>query len=190
MVRIYDSQTLIGERVYLRPLQRSDAAVIAQAANDWEVAKGTLNLPYPYEETDFLAFMERIEARDDDDPQHTFGLVLRESDMLIGTCGIGIRDRHESAEIGYWVGKAYWGNGYATEAARCLINYGFVEQGLNRIGAEYFTDNPASRRVMEKAEMTFEGILRQKLIRENEHMNYREYKDVGVCAILRADWEA
>mgnify|MGYP001101757356 CR=1 FL=1 len=190
MKQIFQSDTLIGETIYLRQLHRNDAHAITIAANDWDVAKGTLTLPYPYTESDFLAFYDRVQARDDDHPQQTFCIVLRRSDKIIGACGIGIRDMHERAEIGYWVGKTYWGNGYATQATRCLINYGFTEHKLNRIAAEYFTDNPASRRVMEKAGMTFEGILRQKLIRENQHLQYREYKDVGVCAILRETWQA
>lgn len=181
---------LIGETIVLRPPQATDAAHLASIANDWEVAKGTLNLPYPYTLVDAKDFLDRVQAREPDHPQQTFAIARRSDDLLIGMCGIGIQERHERAEIGYWIGKAYWGNGYATQTAHCLIAYGFSEHGLNRITAQYFTDNPASRRVMEKAGMTYEGTLRQALIRENEHLDYRAYKDIGVCAILRNEWQA
>lgn len=181
---------LIGENIVLRLPQATDAPQLASIANDWEVAKGTLNLPYPYTLTDAEDFLDHLQARQPDDPQQTFAIARRSDNLLIGMCGIGTEARHERAEIGYWIGKAYWGNGYATQAARCLIAYGFSEQGLNRIDAQYFTDNPASRRVMEKAGMTYEGTLRQALIRENDHLNYRAHKDIGICAILRDEWQA
>ena len=81
------------------------------------------------------------------------------------------------------LGVPFWGHGYMTEALKRLIQYGFEEHNLNRIDANYFIFNPASGRVMEKAGMTFEGVLRQRFIKDENTI------DVGVCSILREEWE-
>ena len=76
------------------------------------------------------------------------------------------------------------GLGYMSEAARRVIQFGFEELGLNRIYAGYFTRNPTSRRVMEKAGMTYEGTYRQNVLK------WGEFVDVGACAILRSEYDA
>ena len=90
----------------------------------------------------------------------------------------------------FWIGTPYWGNGYATEAAKALIDYCFRDLNLNRVAASYFGSNLASRRVMEKAGMTYEGILRQAIIREIPALNHRVVHDLGYCSILRDEWQA
>jgi RimJ/RimL family protein N-acetyltransferase len=92
--------------------------------------------------------------------------------------------RFSRAEIGYWIGLPYWGQGYTSEAARHMVDYGFAERGLNKVYATYFVLNPASRRVMEKAGMTYEGTLRQHVQRDGV------FYDLGYCGILRSEWEA
>jgi ribosomal-protein-alanine N-acetyltransferase len=86
-----------------------------------------------------------------------FAIVLRNDDMLIGAIGLVINQQHENAELGYWIGKPYWGNGYCTEAAKAVLHYGFTVLGLNRIYASHMSRNPASGRVMEKIGMKYEG---------------------------------
>ena len=83
------------------------------------------------------------------------------------------------AEIGYWIGKPYWSQGYCTEAAREVVRYGFEVLNLNRIQARHMTKNPASGRVMEKVGMKYEGRLRQSLLR------WDQFEDVAIYSILR-----
>ena len=78
----------------------------------------------------------------------------------------------------------YWNRGYATEAARAMLTFGFEVLELNRIFAEYYARNPASGRVMQKIGMTHEGMLRQHMFKDDR------FEDSVVYGILRSEWEA
>jgi RimJ/RimL family protein N-acetyltransferase len=87
------------------------------------------------------------------------------------------------AELGYWIGVPYWGCGYATEAARAMIQYGFDVLKLNRIQASHFANNPQSGRVLRKIGMQHEGCLRQ------HYLKWGEYVDSKVYGILRSEYK-
>lgn len=107
----------------------------------------------------------------------------REDGALLGVISLtGLHPVHRRAELGYWVGVPYWGKGYATEAARLIIGLGFRE-GLNSIFARFFTQNPASGRVMQKAGMRYEGTLRQHVCKNGEFL------DLAYYSILRSEWQ-
>lgn len=183
------STVLETDRLLLRPPTIGDAPRISRLTSDWDVAKTTLNIPHPNTLEDVEAFIGRIAEGIEAGNDYTFALFQKDSGDLIGMMGIHRNSRHDRAEIGYWVGKDYWGQGYATEACQRIVRFGFETINLNRVEASYFVHNPASRRVMEKADMTFEGIKRQYFRRTCEAMNYDEYVDVGFCGLLRQDWE-
>ena len=86
------------------------------------------------------------------------------------------------AELGYWIGKPFWGKGYATEAARSLIDFGFTVLGLNRIAARHFARNPASGRVMQKVGMLQTGVDRQA------GQKWDRYEDFVLYEIQRDVW--
>lgn len=180
--------TLETDRLLLRPPTINDAARISELTSDWDVAKTTLNMPYPNPVEEVEAFIGRIAEGIAGGNDYTFALYLKETGDLIGMMGIHRNVRHNRAEIGYWVGKAYWGNGYATEACQRIVRFGFDELDVNRVEASYFVGNEASRRVMEKAGMVFEGIKPQFFRRTNESNHYDQYVDVGFCGLLRQDW--
>jgi RimJ/RimL family protein N-acetyltransferase len=113
----------------------------------------------------------------------TLAVVLADTDSLIGAVGLVLNGAHNSAELGYWIGLPYWNNGYATEAARAVLRYGFQTLGLNRIQARYMTKNPASGRVMEKIGMIREGVLRQSLYR------FGEFEDAAMYSILQDEYQ-
>ena len=85
----------------------------------------------------------------------------------------------QKGKQGYWLGKDYWNKGYATEAVKAVIGYGFEKLRLNRIYAGHFTKNPASGRVMQKTGMTHEGLGREHIL------HWGVYEDMVECAILR-----
>ena len=113
----------------------------------------------------------------------TFAITLAENDELIGAIGLDISKENNRAELGYWVGKPFWGKGYCTEAARRVIQYGLEELGLNRIFAHFMTKNPASGRVMEKAGMKYEGYLRQHV------KKWDVYEDIKIYSILKSEFD-
>ncbi len=103
---------------------------------------------------------------------------------MIGTCGFTtLNEQHRCGEIGYVISESYHNLGIATEAVMRVIRFGFEVLGLNRIDAHYMIGNDASRRVMEKAGMTFEGVLRQSMYIKGK------YIDVGICSILRSEYK-
>jgi RimJ/RimL family protein N-acetyltransferase len=113
----------------------------------------------------------------------TFALVRKADQNFIGMIGLHVREDHKRGEVGYWIGLPYWNQGYATEAAQRIVDFGFGQIGLNRIHAQHFASNPASGRVMQKIGMKHEGVLRQHFIR------FDETRDAVCYGILRDEWE-
>ena len=174
---------LVTPRLRLRPFRLDDAPVVAELCGAWEIADTTANMPHSYE----LSMAEEWIASHPEALAEgtgiTFAITQREPGHLAGAIGIHIDRTNRSGELGYWVGKHYWNRGYATEATRAVIAYGFEELELNRIHARHMTRNLASGRVMQKADMTFEGILRQSLYR------WDKFEDVAIYSILRIEYE-
>lgn len=108
---------------------------------------------------------------------YDWALELKKTGKMIGTCGFTKFDfQNNCAEIGYVINPDHWGRGYASEAVSAVLNFGFSKLSLNRIEARYIVGNEASRKVMEKNGMTFEGIHKRLLFVKGR------YVDVGVCA--------
>jgi RimJ/RimL family protein N-acetyltransferase len=93
-----------------------------------------------------------------------------------------IEAEHAQAELGFWIAIECWGKGYATEAARAVLAFGFEQLGLNRIYAHYMVRNPASGRALAKIGMKQEGLLRQRV------RKWGLFEDVVPLAILREEW--
>lgn len=127
-------------RLTLRPLAPRDAATLAQLAGDWDVARMTSRIPFPYGVAQARAWLAML------DGQSAFGIVYRW--RLIGVCGFRAESETE-AEIGYWLGRPWWGRGFATEAGSRLVEHCFG-LGFTTLTCSHFIDNPASARVIAK----------------------------------------
>jgi RimJ/RimL family protein N-acetyltransferase len=128
----------------LRALMASDAARISLLAGDYDVASMTGTIPHPYSEQMAAEWITSALAGDE-------GVVfaIERSGALIGCTGYRpFGDDH--AELGYWVGKPYWGMGYATEAVRAVIIHAFETDGFDYLTVGHFSDNPASARIIAK----------------------------------------
>jgi len=113
-----------------------------------------------------------------------FAIELKSANEVIGVFELtGIDREVRSAEVGYHLGKKWWGNGYAAEALRALLMYCFENAALNRVSAYYDPRNPNSGRVMQKAGMIYEGVFRQCQIRRGELVDRVYY------AMLKEDWD-
>lgn len=141
------------ERLALRTPRLEDAKAIARLANDLDVSQNTTRIPHPYGVSDAHAFLQTVLRSETD----AVFVVTERGQNIIGVCGVEFRDR-VGFELGYWLGAAYWGNGYATEAARAVIDHGFGELGCERIVAGARVSNPASRRVLEKCGFQWTGV--------------------------------
>lgn len=140
-------------RLILRPPQLQDAKAIAALANDIRIAQNTLRLPHPYTVADAEKF---IASTDKGEGEVAFIVTLR-SGALIGIAGIA-RLNGNAPELGYWLGVPFWGHGYATEAARAVIDHAFTEIGCEQLQSGARISNPASRRVLEKCGFQWCGV--------------------------------
>jgi [ribosomal protein S5]-alanine N-acetyltransferase len=163
------------DRLLLRPFNAADAPVVQRELSRVEMAR-MLAIPHPYPDDGATKWIETARRGRD------FAIVLRETDELIGGITLFENEQHRRAELGYWCAIDFWGRGYATEAVRAAIEYGFRGLALNRVHAECHGDNPASRRVLEKAGMTFEGRLRQHSFRVDR------FADKLLFGALRDEW--
>jgi RimJ/RimL family protein N-acetyltransferase len=136
---------------------------------------------------DVRAFVRRFIIQQQEQPRakYQLAITLPPTNQLIGNCGIRLRAADDlEAEIGYELAPEYWGHGYATEAARALVSFGFEKLKLHRIGAWCIAENTASARVLEKLGMRCEGRLR-----EHEWLKGRWW-DTLMYAILDSEWNA
>ena len=151
-------------------------------AGDRAIADTTLSIPHPYEdgvaEQWIATHSEQFEAG----VLVNFAITLAADGELLGAIGLHIARRHDRAELGYWIGKPYWNQGYATDAARTVMHHGFERLNLNRIQAHHFFRNPASGRVLLKIGMQREGVFRQYVRKWNA------YEDIVGYAILRDEY--
>ena len=141
------------KRLVLRAPRLEDAKAIALLANDRRIAENTARIPHPYTMADAEAFVANV---DRGDGEAVFVVTLGD-DTIIGGAGIAKLDG-ATPEIGYWLGVAHWDHGYATEAVRAVIDYGFDELGHAALHAGARVTNPASRRVLEKCGFQWTGV--------------------------------
>ena len=174
--------TLETERLLLRKICLDDTDDMYEYSKDSEVTKYLSwspheNKAYTY---DYIMYLQnRYRTGDFFD----WAIVCKQSGKMIGTCGFTRFDfPNNSAEVGYVINPKFKGQGISTEASARVIRYGFEMLGLERIECKFMVGNDASKRVMEKNDMMFEGIRRHGMLIKGE------YKDVGVCSILAKDF--
>lgn len=140
-------------RLVLRRPQLGDAKAIAALANDRRIAENTRRIPHPYRVEDAEDFILSAGVASG---EMTFAITQRDN-TLIGGCGLVLPDG-SAPEIGYWLGVPYWGQGFATEAVRALIDYAFTELDHEALQAGARVTNPASRRILEKCGFQWTGV--------------------------------
>jgi RimJ/RimL family protein N-acetyltransferase len=171
------------ERLVLRPFTEKDAPTVQRLCSNRAIADTTLNIPHPYE---LEAAQEWIATHQDAYEQGTgvnFAIVRGDDHVLVGAIGLVFQPDHARAEMGYWIGKPYWNQGYGTEAAGAVLQYAFETRDLNRVYAHHLTRNPASGRIMQKIGMRHEGQLRQHV------KKWDIFEDLEVYGILKSDYE-
>lgn len=171
------------KRLILRPFDESNIPEVTRLAGDFAIADTTICIPHPYSENDARTWIGTHAGQYESGKSVTYAITAVDSGRLIGSISLSLNTADCNAELGYWIGKPFWGNGFATEASARMIQYGFEELNLNRIHAHYMVRNPASGKVMRKIGMKFEGQLRQH-VKKNDN-----FEDIDVYAILRSEYE-
>lgn len=169
---------LATPRLVLDAFTLDDALAVTEICRHPEIYATTLKIPQPYSADDARAWIA----------SHLPGLLkgelvefaVRHDQKLVGAVGLVIQRKHDCATLGYWIGRPHWGQGFATEAVRAVLAYGFQQQALEKIEADHFAGNHASGRVLEKAGMTREGL------RPHHCKKDGKYLDAVLYGITRA----
>lgn len=171
------------ERLILRKMLVLDTDDMYSYAHRADVTRYLTWNPHPNKNYT-REYLEYISTRYVSGEFYDWAIIEKKSRHMIGTCGFTRFDFHSNgAEVGYVLNPQYWGQGYAPEALRAVMDFGFDEIGLVRIEAKYMEGNTASRRVMEKVGMTYEGMFRSAMLVRSE------YKNICVCSILSEEYK-
>lgn len=142
-------------RLLLRPGFPEDAPALALAIADEAIVRNLAGPPWPFRVRDAEAYLAR--ARDPVLPSFLIFERTAGAPQLIGECGIGRRPSG-AVEMGYWIARASWGRGFATEACTALVEIARA-LGLGQLHASHFIDNPASARVLDKLGFESTGLI-------------------------------
>ncbi len=165
---------LEADSCLMRPLQTLDIARIRCYASAIEIAENTF-VPHPYPAAAASEFVETARENWRINEAFVFAIVEKSTGAFTGVMGIHPKAAHNYAEVGYWIGKPFWGRGLASAALRLIIEFGFERLQLNRIEAGHFPHNPASGRVMQKANMRYEGRHRQAIFHREAYKDFLLY---------------
>jgi RimJ/RimL family protein N-acetyltransferase len=168
-------------RLRLRPFDPADAPEVRRLAGHREIARFTLTVPHPYPEGAAEEWIASHPAAWAGGRAISCAIERRSDGRLVGAVGLTIDRESDRAELGYWIGPEYFGNGYATEAAGELVRFAFDTLRLHRVVARHFGSNPASGRVMQKIGMRNEGTLR------HHYRKWGEFEDIVWYGILASD---
>ena len=173
---------LYTERLYLRGMLVADAPDMFDYARDPEVSRFLTWEPHPHVKFT-KSYLTCVGQQYRTGDFFDWAVIHRESGRMIGTCGFtSFRYESNAGEIGYVLHPDFRGQGLATEAVRAVLSFGFEELELHRIEARYMQENIASRRLMERVGMTFEGFAREAELVKGS------YRTIGRCAILRREY--
>lgn len=149
-----DFPPIVTARLLLRPHRLEDAAALSALSDDPDVVRYLARVPYPNPPEQVRAYIQGALERLSAGTEAPLTVTLAETGNVIGSFSIRMNGLRREAEVGYWLGKAYWGQGLASEAVRAAVDYALGPLGCRRVWATVSVDNPASRRVLAKAGLT------------------------------------
>jgi RimJ/RimL family protein N-acetyltransferase len=171
---------LATARLVLRAPRRSDGNAIATLVNDRRIAANTARIPHPYAIEDAEQFIAAVNKREG---EACFAITL--DGLPIGICSVDLRE--DGPELGYWLGVAYWGRGFATEAVRALIDHAFGDLEHETLISGARVNNPASRRVLEKCGFQWTGVRLSRIRAINSAAPIDRFRlDRGLWASLKS----
>ncbi len=173
---------LTTQRLVLRPFQVADSNDVQRICSDRRIAANTRMIEHPYPEGAGEFWIKQHPELWEKGKAAIFAICLGESGPLVGAIGLELNSQDHNGELGYWIEDVHCGQGFATEASSAVIEFGFKELGLHRVYAHHLTRNPSSGRVMEKAGMLREGLLR------GHNRKWGVFEDIEIYGILKSDW--
>ncbi|WP_300626881.1 GNAT family protein [Pseudomonas sp.] len=174
---------LLTPRLLLQALEAEQAETLFKLANGPNIADNTANVPSPYTLETAQAFIDGMQEKYRVGDLLSLGMQARASGELIGIVSLRLNARHNHGHLGGWVAAHCRNQGYAAEAATAVMDFGFAELGLHRVGSQCFGRNKESARVMQKIGLRYEGCMREAFLKNGV------YEDLLGFAIVRDDWE-
>jgi 8-oxo-dGTP diphosphatase len=144
-------------RLLLRPLAPEDGPEFHRLINDWDICRTLPDAPFPYPAEMATDWIEAAAADRAAKNAHQFAIVQTSTGALIGCAGLRLSRDHKSADLGYWLGRRHWGEGFGSEAAARLTEWGFAELPVAKITATVAAENPASIAILVRAGFTQTG---------------------------------
>ncbi len=172
-------------RVELRYPDLKDASRLTELANDEDIASTVFIIDYPCVEEDITSWIIRHHCMLETGESYAWVILKSQEEYtkrVIGVVTLDLDIDNNSANLGYWLGKDYWGQGLATEAAKCVLNFGFINLKLQRIMGVCMVRNEASTRVLQKLGMSHEGTLRRY------QRKWDNFEDCHVFSILSEEY--
>jgi RimJ/RimL family protein N-acetyltransferase len=172
------------DRLNLIPLSEDDAETIYSNVKEYEIAKWLINLPHPYPEDGAIKFIRETNELMKKGNSYELAIRLKSTNELIGVMAFcKVDKKNRNSELGYWITQKYWNSGFASEAAKRILEFGFNVLNLERVFAKCVPENEASKKVMEKIGMQYEGTMRHEILKENQ------YYDMCYYGIIIQDWK-
>jgi RimJ/RimL family protein N-acetyltransferase len=151
------------ERLILRPLRFSDARRVTEQIADVDILRLLARAPWPYRLEDAEQWLDTLPRLD---PDRNQPLAIEHRDHgLIGGTGFHTEEGERLPELGYWLARAHWGQGLATEAAVAALSWARDHWGKRGVVSAHFVDNPASARVLVKAGFLYTGVVAPRMSR-------------------------
>lgn len=171
-----------GRKINLRWITVADAMSIYKYAGDKAISRYTF-IPHPYTLQNAHDFIKTTKSDRRKNAGYHFGLENPENGQIIGMVGLqNIKFVSRCGELGYWLGKPFWGKGIMSEAIHLMLRFCFFKVKLHRVQAYVFPANEASVRLLEKVGLKREGLLRERFAHRGD------YADAYLYAILEDEW--
>ncbi|MBN1389433.1 MAG: GNAT family N-acetyltransferase [Candidatus Thermoplasmatota archaeon] len=175
-----EEEVLEVDGLVLRRYRMEDADDIVFHINDERISRYTLNIPHPYGSRDAEEFLSRDRKWQDEGTALNLAITSMSERRVIGGIGLmNIDSKCHHAEIGYWLGTAYWGKGIATVCVKRLVRFGFERLGLQRISAVVFSQNDRSQRVLQRGGFEHEGTMRDRYVLDGHPVDGELYGITG-----------
>jgi len=173
---------LITKRLHLRKFEVSDSKYIVKLLKNKEVPATTLNLPYPCSIDQANQIISEYKNAEKNGEALRWVITVKDTNEFIGGIRLVPNKIFNSAELGFWLGKAFWQHGYAFEAAAEVIEFAFNTLAINRLEAHAMVENTPSIRLLEKLGFSKEGLHPELVIK------WGNYKDVVTFGFLKKNY--
>lgn len=154
-VRVIAAHRIDTDRLMLRSPIIDDAVAISPLLANWDIVHWLVRVPFPYRYEHAISWIERSIAERKAGVGFPFVIIRRDDNRLIGSVDLSIEEDSSCGMLGYWLGADFWGEGYATEAAKAVVDFAFDRLDLREVNASVLPENERSVRVLEKAGLSY-----------------------------------